>query len=391
MDEGAIRKKLLERVEAHLEDALALNDYMAENPELGSHEFESSKRMIALLRSNGIEVGEAFDGFPTAYLGKINPERKNRFAILAEYDALPELGHACGHCASGSGAVLAALALNDIREELPFGIDIMGTPDEEVEGIKCIMSRHGVFNDYDFAILVHMAGYTAAKINFLAMDGRFMRWHGRAAHAAAAPELGRNALNASRIFLDAVDMMRQHLPHGVMVHGIYKNGGSASNVVPDYSELEMLMRAPTKKQLDDVISWCEDIARAAGTMTRTEAEIAQYGNLYCEVHVSDLQEATMEEAMDDIGVPHIKLPETIKISSDIGNADYHCPVFHPMMDIGKPYEVHTPEFAAEMCSPGTHKAIENAAKLICAMAAKLYARPELLAEIRREHKEYRGL
>lgn len=120
------------------------------------------------------------------------------------------MGHACGHCASGSASVLSALALNAIKEQLPFGVDIISTPDEEINGAKCIMADQGIFDAYDFAIMVHMGGANLIDVNFIALDGLQFIWTGVAAHAASAPEQGRNALNAARLFMDATDMMRQH-------------------------------------------------------------------------------------------------------------------------------------------------------------------------------------
>ena len=151
---------------------------MAENPECGSQEFESSAAIVALLRKYGIETEYPFAGFDTAFKGVINPENKNRMVLLAEYDALRGIGHACVHCASGSASVLAALALNNVRDKLDFGVDIIGTPDEEINGDKCYMAQDGVFDGYDFAVMVHMGGFNTANVNFIALDGLGFKWHG---------------------------------------------------------------------------------------------------------------------------------------------------------------------------------------------------------------------
>lgn len=389
MDEKTLKSLLLGKTEAYTEEVFGLNDYMAQNPETGSEEYKSSAAIVRLLREHGIETEYPFAGFETAFIGRINPEKKNRMALLTEYDALNGIGHACGHCASGSGSVLAALVFGEARDRLDFGVDIIGTPDEEISGIKCLMADKGVFDGYDFAIMVHMGGCTAAKVDFIALDGLGFKWHGQPAHAAGAPEKGRNALNAARLFMDATDMMRQHVIQEARLHGFIKNGGEASNVVPDFAEIEFLTRAPKRSDLNDITAWVKDCARAAALATRTEVEMFLVGAPFHELYVSELGRSLMESCFEDMGLAYEK-DSAMTGSSDIGNVDYRCPAFHPVVGIGKPYDPHTREFAEEMTKPGTHTAIVNAAEMMLRMAAKLYGNPELMQQLKAEHKAYRG-
>lgn len=389
MDEKTLKSLLLGKTEAYTEEVFGLNDYMAQNPETGSEEYKSSAAIVRLLREHGIETEYPFAGFETAFIGRINLEKKNRMALLTEYDALNGIGHACGHCASGSGSVLAALVFGEARDRLDFGVDIIGTPDEEISGIKCLMADKGVFDGYDFAIMVHMGGCTAAKVDFIALDGLGFKWHGQPAHAAGAPEKGRNALNAARLFMDATDMMRQHVIQEARLHGFIKNGGEASNVVPDFAEIEFLTRAPKRSDLNDITAWVKDCARAAALATRTEVEMFLVGAPFHELYVSELGRSLMESCFEDMGLAYEK-DSAMTGSSDIGNVDYRCPAFHPVVGIGKPYDPHTREFAEEMTKPGTHTAIVNAAEMMLRMAAKLYGNPELMQQLKAEHKAYRG-
>ena len=169
-DEKQLRDLLLKQLDTFEDEVYAVNDFMAENPEIGSQEYNSSAAIVKLLRKYGIETEYPYEGFETAFKGVINPEKKNRMALLAEYDALRGLGHACGHCASGSASVLAALAFNAVKDQLDFGVDIIGTPDEEIAGIKCLMADRGIFDGYDFAIMVHMGGFNTVEVNFIALD-----------------------------------------------------------------------------------------------------------------------------------------------------------------------------------------------------------------------------
>jgi amidohydrolase len=370
------------------EEILALNDALALHPELGSREFESSRRIVALLRGHGLEVEYPFGGLETAFRARINPRAKRRAAFLAEYDALPELGHACGHCASGSASVMAALALYGIREELDAGIDLIGTPDEELLGRKAHLADAGVFNGYDFAAMVHMGPYSVVTTPFLALDGTTIKFFGVPSHAAMAPEQGRNALNAARLFFDAVDMMRQHIISEARIHGYIKRGGSASNVVPDFAEIEFLSRAPRRAQLNDITAWVYDCARAAALATRTRCEISLCGPPYHDLYISPAGEQLLKSCFTELGI------ETTggqgSGSSDIGNVDYICPAFHPMMGIGQPAFCHTAEFARAMTGPGAHRAIVDSAKLLLTLVFKLYGDAATLAEVQRQHREYRG-
>lgn len=390
LDEKKIKSNAFEKIQAHAEEAIELSDYMANNPEVGSHEFNSSKKMVELLNKYGVETEYPFVGLPTAYIGRINPQYEKRVAVLAEYDALNGVGHACGHCASGSASVLTALAFNDIKDEIDFGVDIIGTPDEEIEGCKAIMVNQGVFDKYEFAIMVHMGPVNCAKVDFIALDGLGFKFHGKPAHAAAAPTEGRNALNAARLFLDATDMMRQHIVQEARIHGIIKQGGQASNVVPDLTEIEFITRAPKRSQLTDITAWVKDCAKAAALATRTEMEFFPVGMPFDELFVSEIRSKIMEETFEELGMEYFD-GSGMTGSSDIGNVDSVCPAFHPMAGVGCKEGCHTHEFAEAMTGEETHKAIINSAKFMAIVIARLFSDDALLEKIKAEHREYRGL
>ena len=388
-DEKDLRETLLSRISEYSPQVCQLNDWMARNPEIGSEEYGSSRAIVDLLREHGIETEYPFAGLDTAFRGVINGEKSARMAILAEYDALRGMGHACGHCASGSASVLAALVLNAVKDDLPFGVDIIGTPDEEIIGCKCIMADKGIFDPYDFAIMVHMGPANVIDVNYIALDGLQFIWTGTAVHAASAPEQGRNALNAARLFLDATDMMRQHIIQEARIHGIIKDGGVASNIVPDRAEVEFLTRAPQRAQLDDITQWVKDCAKAAALATRTQVEFHPVGEAYHELHISPAERQVLKESYEALGLPLAEGCGGMTGSSDIGNVDYHCPALHPVVSIGKNYQCHTVEFAEEMTKPNTHQAIQNSAALMLTVAAKLYSNESLMQQVKAEHKEYR--
>lgn len=390
MEIQRLKTALLKKIQENQQAACALSDAMAREPEIGGQEYKSSEAIVRLLRDKGMEVEYPFAGLETAFRGRICPERRRRVALLAEYDALRGLGHACGHCASGSASVLAAIAFHMLREEYDFGVDIIGTPDEEFGGQKAVMADQGIFDQYDFAAMVHMGPFTTAEISFIALDGIGIKWHGQPAHAAGQPWEGRNALNAARLFFDAVDMMRQHIIPEARLHGIIKNGGDASNIVPELAEVEFLTRAPKRKDLDQITAWVEDCARAAALATQTKEEIFPLCPSFCELYVSKLEKQALEDCFRELGIDFVADATGMSGSSDIGNVDYHCPAFHPTMGIGKPYACHTKEFAEAMLSSETHQAIVNAASLLVTLVTNLYGNPAALEAIQKDHRAYRG-
>ena len=374
-------------IESFRAEVMQLNDYIADNPETGSEEFKASKAIVTLLRKHGIDVEFPFNDMDTAFRGTINRGKSKKFAILAEYDALRGLGHACGHCASGSISVFAALILNELRESIDAQIDIIGTPDEETKGGKVYMVNDGVFNDYDAAIMIHMFNMNAVSMPFLALDSYEYIFYGAPAHASASPWEGRNALNALRLAFDAMDMMRQHVTEDVRIHGYISEGGAAANIVPDRTRAEFTFRARERDTLDDVVKWAHDIGEAAAKATRTSVEINRLGEKYDNMTEKETGSRLLEEIYGNLNLPLVPTDSVPKGSSDIGNVDSVIPAFHPIISIGKDFGVHTREFAEEMKNEGTHNAIEQGAQIITEFIKTLSERDDLLDKIKQEHQQ----
>ncbi|MCI5688702.1 MAG: M20/M25/M40 family metallo-hydrolase [Emergencia sp.] len=380
-------EKLLNEIVLSFEEEIyALSDCMAENPELGSAEFESSKGIVELLRKYDIEVEYPFAGMETAFRASINPGGKKKAVFLAEYDALPDIGHGCGHCASGSASVMAILAVNAVKDQLgDVQVDIIGTPDEEWGGGKVIMQRQGVFDEYDFAAMVHMMDENLSNVQFYALDGMEFVFKGAPAHAAACPEKGRNALNAVRLLFDSTDMMRQHVIKDAVISGYISDGGKASNIVPDYGRACFITRAPRRQQLNDITAWVKDCAKAAAMATRTEVEILPDGEDYDDYFTGPFKEQLLDECFASLGLSVSKPENPGTGSSDIGNVATACVAFHPCMGIGKGLVAHTYEFAKVMTTPATHTAILNSAKLLLELTYRLFTDDALFAKIKEEH------
>lgn len=242
--------------ESFAQEAFTINYTLAKNPELSSHEFKSVKTIGAVLEKHGIPVTYEFCNLPTAFKAsavKVD-HPKGRLVILCEYDALPDVGHACGHCASGSMSTLAALALHKMQQDgvaFNMDIDITGTPDEEAMGCKVDMCNAGVFKNYDFAIMVHLDGEeTRPNSQFLALDCFRATFHGKPAHAAGEPWNGINAVNGVQLAIHAMDMLRQQVRPESRIGTWIINGGTASNVIPATGELEVTVRHTERDYLN---------------------------------------------------------------------------------------------------------------------------------------------
>lgn len=375
-----------ELIQKYYDEIMALNDFMADNPEIGGEEYKSSKRMVQLLASHGIPVEYPFAGMETAFRGIINKGKARKAAILVEYDALRGLGHACGHCASGSISILAALILNDLKERIPAEIHVIGTPDEEMHGGKVPMVKSGVFKGMDFALMIHMSNKNALFSKFLALDAYKFTFHGKPAHASSIPWEGRNALNSIRLFFDAMDMMRQHLKDDVRVHGYIVNGGDASNIVPHYTEAEVLVRAEKREYLDQISKWVMDCAQAAALATRTSWNVEEIGEKYDSLSRNTRGEKLLEGIYQDLGLTLVDTSDETGGSSDIGNVSSVCPAFHPYIDIGKDLNAHTEEFAFAMKTKKTHRAISLGGEIVSRFVMDVYNTPGALEEILKEHE-----
>ena len=256
--------------------------WLGEHPEISRQEKESCAKVCALLQEEGFEVEKEFAGVDHAFRAIRLPQGKklkHKMAILTEYYALPGLGedggpgHACGHNVSCAVSVLAGLALNGLQEALDTEIHIVGTPAEEVISGKVMMEKAGVWNDYDFAMMVHMDADNMTSPIALATSQMSVVYHGRSAHASGAPWMGQNALNGARLTLDAIDMLRQHMKPGCQVHGALVEGGIVVNIIPDRAKLNLQLRAFTYQDCLDLQERIVRCIQGAAMATETEAEI----------------------------------------------------------------------------------------------------------------------
>ncbi|MDR7523454.1 MAG: amidohydrolase [Armatimonadota bacterium] len=235
--------RILAAIDAASDDLIALARRIHATPEVGFQEHRAAAWLTETLERHGFRVERGVAGLPTAFRAEVGTQRHPAVAILAEYDALPEIGHACGHNLISTAAVAAGIGLAALREQLPGTAVVLGTPAEEGGGGKVIMLERGAFQGIDAAMMFHPAGYTLATRPSLASYRLAVRFTGKAAHAAAAPHEGTNALDALIQTFVAIGLLRQQTRDDARIHGIITYGGAAPNIIPDRAEALFTVRA----------------------------------------------------------------------------------------------------------------------------------------------------
>ena len=363
------------QITKYKEEMIAVSDHMADNPELSGMEYETSAGLVRLLEDHGYKTEKPFCGKETAFRGVYGSnDHKYKIALLTEYDALPEIGHACGHCLSGAISMLAGLALKDLQDELDADVHIIGTPDEEDDGAKCIMADMGLFDQYDMAMMVHMYNRNIVMPQFQALGEFFYEFHGKAAHASAAPWEGKNALNGVQLMIHAIDMLRQHTRPDAQFHGVIKDGGAFPNIVPEKAVYHLFIRAGSKDYMEELIRLTDDCAAGAAIATQTTWErTPKDQTYYVDLRRNAAGEQALREVFKELGIEENGPKDLIFGSSDIGNVSYGCPAFHPCLQIVDDAPVHTREFEKAVRSDRAHEAIITGAKLIAFQAAKIFS------------------
>jgi len=393
-----LKQRVVEEVDARRDELIHISDTIHANPELAFEEFESAALLASVLEQEGFTVQRGVAGLETAFVASyttspLSPPLGGMkggpvVAVLSEYDALVGLGHACGHNIIGTASVGAALALRPILDQLPGTIRVIGTPGEEGVGGKIVMVKAGVFDGLDAAMMVHPSTRTMTRRDSLACYELKMEFFGQAAHAAGSPDKGINALDACVLTYNNISALRQQLTNDVRIHGIITHGGSASNIIPDYTAAEFLVRAVEKDVALAVLARVEDCARAGALAASAEVRLTRadehYANMVPNTVLADLFDANLAALGREVQPPE---PNERMGSTDMGNVSHVVPALHPYIAIA-PEEVagHSPEFRAASISPEGHAGLLDAAKALAMTAIDLFSNPDLVDAAWEEHR-----
>ncbi|HET6260105.1 M20 family metallopeptidase [Pseudonocardia sp.] len=347
------------------DELVALSHDLHAHPEEAFAEHRSVRAVADLLERHGHGAEIGIGGLATSLVATAGT-RGPHIAVLAEYDALPGVGHACGHniiCATATGAFLAAA---QVQDRVGGRVSLIGTPAEEGGGGKETMARAGVFADVDAVIMLHPFTHDIAMHPFLGRRQVEMVFRGVAAHAAAQPFMGRNALDAAVAAYQGVAALRQHLPGSDRVHGIFSDGGARPNVVPERAALLFYLRSAAPETLRDLAGRVDSIAHGAAAMTGCTVEL-RWDELppYLPIRFNQAlagRWAVNQEPVGRTPLPTGVVPEFLTGSTDLGNLSYRMPAIHPMIAVSEPtVALHTREFATASGGPAGDRAVRDGA------------------------------
>lgn len=380
-----LKQRVRQQVEAMREALIHISDAIHAHPEIAFQEYESAALLSKTLEENGFAVERGVAGLETAFVATLHgKEAGSTVAFLAEYDALPEIGHACGHNLIGTSAVGAGLAMKTVLPELAGTIQVIGTPAEEGGGGKILMVNGGVFEGVDAAMMVHPSSYTMTRRRSKTSHDIKVEFYGKPAHASASPDLGINALDALILTFNGINAMRQQLRDEARIHGIITDGGTASNVIPEYAAGRFGIRAaalPYALELIDKLRACAEAgALAAGArLAFTEADHF-YDAMLPNPILADLADENLAVLGLEVRAPN---PNDRMGSSDMGNVSQVVPALHPYLTIcSEDIAGHSAEFREVCRAPAGHQGMIQAAQLLAMTAVDLLAAPENMAKAR---------
>jgi amidohydrolase len=357
------------------------------NPELGFAEAKAAGWLTKYLAQNGFSVEPSSCGLATAFRGGYG-EGKPVIAILAEYDALPKLGHACGHNLIAASAVGAASALKAVIGQLGGSVLVIGTPAEEIYGGKVIMAERGAFSGVDVAMMVHPGTHNTVTTQALACQTLEVEFLGRAAHAAAHPEAGINALEAMVQSFNAVNSLRQHIKSKARIHGIITDGGEAANIVPAHSAATFIVRAEDDNYLNELKQRVLNCFTGAATATGARLKYRWGDVIYAAMRNNLTLARLFKQNMESLG-RRVKLvdPDSAFGSTDMGNVSQLVPSIHPEVAIApEDVIVHSPEFALAAASEAGSQGLLDAAKALAMTVVDLVSNPEVVSKIKEEFR-----
>ena len=360
-------------------DLVELSHAIHAEPELAFAEHRSCAKVQTLVAERGFAITAAAGGLDTAFRADFG-HGPLVTGICAEYDALPEIGHACGHNIIAASAVGAALALAEVADDLGLTVALLGTPAEESGGGKALMLQAGTFDDVSLAVMVHPGPTDIAGARSLALSEVTVRYRGKESHAAVAPHLSVNAADAVTVAQVAIGLLRQQLAPGQMVHGIVIDGGQAVNVIPGHAMLQYAMRAHDSESLSDLEGRAYACFAAGALAAGCEYEIDAAATPYAELNPDPWLVDACREEMRRLGrdpVPAAAETGLPMGSTDMGNVTQVLPGIHPVIGVeAGGATVHQRAFAAAAAGPSADRAVIDGAIMLARTVVRLAETPE---------------
>ena len=373
-----LKQRVMDAVDTRREQLIEIADTIHANPEIRFEEFKAAALLSGVLEENGFAVERGVGGLNTSFVGTVDgAQAGHTVAILAEYDALPGLGHACGHNLIGTGALGAGLAIQTVLPELAGRIKVVGCPAEEGGAGKAFLVKAGVFEDVDAAMMFHPSTRCLTRRRSLTSFKLDVEYYGKPSHAGASPDRGINALDAMIVLFSGIGLLRQQLRDDARVHGIITHGGDASNIIPQYTSARLGVRAIdtayAREVLDKVRGCAEAGAAATGARLEFKLQDVYYEGMMPSPVLADLMDANLTALGLTVTLPEVKQRMG---STDMGNVSQVVPGLHPYVPIANEgVGGHTAEMATAAKSPEGHEGMIQAAKALAMTAVDLLADP----------------
>lgn len=388
------KQEILDYIENKKYDYVEISHRIHERPELGNEEIFASRTLIDQLRANDFEIETDIAGHATGFIATYQSEKEGpTIGYLAEYDALPGLGHACGHNIIGTASVLAGIALKQVIDHVGGKVVVLGCPAEEGGengSAKASYVKAGVIDDIDIALMIHPGNETYPTINTLAVDVLDIKFYGKSAHASENADEALNALDAMISYFNGVAQLRQHIKKSHRVHGVILDGGKAANIIPDYTHARFYTRATTRKELDILTERVNQIARGAAIQTGCDYEFGPIQNGVNEFIKTPKLDELFEKYAIEVG-EEASYDDFGFGSTDTGNVSHIVPTIHPHVKIGSRNLVgHTHRFREAAASVHGDQALIRGAKIIALMGLELIENKKLFDEVVEQHSQIKG-
>ncbi len=381
-----LKERIGREVESLADDLFAVSDFLLANPEIAYQEFKARDYLSRMLEQNGFEVEKGVGNVETSFLARPADCRPSRpkVALLAEYDALPKIGHGCGHNLIAAASLGAVVALRLILGDEAGGLILVGTPAEEGGGGKVRLAEAGVFEKMDAAMMFHPGSTNIPGKGMLGRIKFKIEFFGRSAHASGTPDKGINALDALILAYSSINAYRQHLRPDGRIHGIITHGGDAPNIIPDYAAGLFYVRAGSRTYRDELFEQVKKCCKGAALATGAEFKIEVHHPALDSMKRNPALEAVTMSNMKELGIA-IDNDNGRLGSSDMGNLSHYLPAIHPYLAIvGPEIASHTAEFRDATVSTRGRKTLLNAAKMLAMTAWDFLTLPELREEVLRD-------
>ncbi|MEQ8485750.1 MAG: M20 family metallopeptidase [Pseudomonadales bacterium] len=391
--DSAIRQSILDRIDSLAGELLSVSHAIHAHPELAFEERFAAGLLCEAVERHGLAARRGAYDLETAFEAEFAGGDGPTVALLAEYDALPGIGHACGHNLIATAALGAALGLQAVQGRLPGRVRLLGTPAEEKGGGKELMARAGAFDGVDAALMIHPAGVNLTAMPCICVAEVEVVYHGRAAHASAMPHRGINALDGLLLAYQAISNLRQHIRDQERIHGIVTDGGRAPNIVPERAAGEFFVRAANERDLAALKPRVQACFEAGAKGSGCEVEVRWADVDYLDLNTNLPLARAFERHGTSLGREFLS-PEHLggAGSTDMGNVSYRVPSIHPMLACApRNVVIHHPDFARYAGGESGDLAALDGAKALALTAAEFLLDPALQAEARKAFDVSRGL